>query len=82
MSSNQAKLFKRAFAKAVLASPGNPADLTKEEHELLLKLSRLHTKHCTYPNRNLACWSKGGYLKGRPWYGDNPEQARKLGLLV
>ena len=80
-SSREAKMFNRAYAKVARALPGRPADLTDEEHELLLKLNRLHKLHCTDPKRP-NCRDKGGYLRGKPWYGDNPELARRIGIRV
>ena len=81
MSSAAVKMFERAWKKAVLATPGHPADLTDPEHRLLLILIRRHKIHCTDRQRP-NCRDKGGHLKGKPWYGDNPEKARKLGIRV
>ena len=80
-SSRETKMFNRAYEKAARGWAGHPARLTEEEHELLLKLSRLHNQHCTEPRRP-SCRDKGGYLRGKPWYGDNPERARRLGVKV
>ena len=75
------KLFERAWKKAILSRPGQPANLTEQEEGLLLSCIRRHNENCTdemYPN----CSEKGGYLGGRPWYGNDLEKARKVGLLV
>jgi hypothetical protein len=74
-------MFNRAYEKAARATPGHPARLTDEEDALLLKLSRLHTLHCRDPKRP-NCADKGGYLRGEPWYGNNPELARRIGIRV
>ena len=81
MSSKATKMFDRAYEKAARGTPGHPARLTDEEHELLLNLIRRHKLHCR-DHKRPNCRDKGGYLKGKPWYGDNPEKARALGLLV
>ena len=73
MSSKATKMFDRAYEKAARGTPGHPARLTDEEHELLLNLIRRHKLHCR---------DKGGYLQGKPWYGDNPELARRIGIRV
>ena len=80
-SSKGTKLFNRAYEKAARGTPGHPARLTEAENELLLELIHLHALHCTEPRRP-NCRDKGGYLRGKPWYGDNPEKARVLGLPV
>lgn len=80
-ASKKVKLFNRAYDRAIRGSPGKPARLTEEEQELLLELGRLHTLHCTEPKRP-NCRDKGGYLRGKPWYGDNLGKARRLGLCV
>ncbi len=80
-SSKATKMFNRAYEKAARGTPGHPARLTEEEHELLLKLSHLHNEHCTEPRRP-NCRDKGGYLRGEPWYGNDLKKARALGLLV
>jgi hypothetical protein len=79
------KLFERAWKKAILSRPGHPANLTEQEEELLLACTRLHNEHCNEPNTPegpTPCWMKGGYLGGKPWYGNDLEKARKVGLLV
>ncbi len=81
MSSKKVKLFESAWRKAAYATPGNPAELTDEEHELLLKLIRSHPRNCT-ETRYRNCKDRGGYLRGKPWYGDNPELARRIGIRV
>ncbi len=78
-TSKRDKLFERAYDKAARGSPEYPAQLTEEEEELLLKLIRLHTQHCVETKRP-NCRDKGGYLRGQPWYGDNPELARRIGV--
>ncbi len=75
------RALERILEKACRGTPEHPAQLTDEEHELLLRLIRLHRLHCTDPNRP-NCRDKGGYLRGRPWYGNDPEKARAFGLLV
>ena len=74
------KLFERAWKKAILSRPGQPANLTEQEEGLLLSCIRLHNENCTEEEIRPNCREKGGYLCGRPWYGNDPEKARKVGV--
>jgi hypothetical protein len=76
--------FERAWSRLAYLQPGQVSRTTPEEDQLILELSRYHAQNCREPNihPHFACWDKGGLLKGRPWYGEDVEKARKLGLLV
>ncbi len=84
MSARTIRAFNKTYDKAARGRPGSPAKLTDEEHALLLTLIRLHQQHCTEPGlpNSPNCRLRGGYLRGKPWYGNDLKKARALGLLV